>query len=156
VSRPDHGHNSPDAYLFMRYEGPGGRREWIWNSRDGITPFCVGSADGQVTLQHANWHLDQYRPSFVPPVGSRIFVDITEELARPLAEAYVAKGWEDAQYPMRDAGLWPDRAAAVEHFVKSWVSDWGGHSPHVVVVTPALHAQFKARADAVLAGHAKP
>lgn len=153
-----HGHNANDAYLVMRYEGPGGRREWIWNSRDGVTPFCIQSADGAAELHHGNWHLDRYEPAFVPAVGSRVFVDLTEELARPAAERYVAKYWDNPTLPMREHPVFEPlgKTGAIEHFVKKWVAAWGGHSPHVAVVTDALHAQFEARADAIAAGHVRP
>jgi len=139
-------HLSGDAFRLMRYEGAGGRREWIWNSRDGVTPFVVPAMDGG-ELTHGNWHLDRYEPHYVPAVGSRVFVDATEESMRPEAEEYVEKWWDDAQVPMREHPVFAPlgKQGAVEHFVHEWISAWGGHSPHLVVVTPALHAQFKAR-----------
>lgn len=148
--RTSRGHLHAEAFMVMRYEGAGGRREWIWNSRDGITPFCVQSADGQVDLQHGNWHLDRYDPFHVPAIGSRIFVDMTEEIARPRAVAYVDRHWDDDEMPMSSHPMFASlgKTGAVEHFVKEWVADWGGHSPCVVVVSEALHAQFKARAEA--------
>lgn len=143
-------HMNGDAFMLFRYEGPGGRREWVWNSRDGVTPFCIPSADGQAELQHANWHLDRYAPYYVPPVGSRIFVDLTEDLARPLAVKYVEKNWDREDYPMKDHPVFQPlgKEGAVEYVIKTWISDWGGHAPHPVVVTEALHAQFRARAEA--------
>lgn len=136
--------------MLMSYEGEGGRREWIWNSRDGITPFSVRSADGLADLQHANFHLDRYEPLHVPVVGARVFVDLTEELARPLAITYVDHWWNDANLPMVDhPQLGPmGKDAAAEYFIAAWISEWSGHAPHVVTVSPALHEQFKARAAA--------
>jgi hypothetical protein len=146
--RPDRGHESPDAFMLMRYEGAGGRREWIWNSRDGVTPFCITSADDAVELHHGNWHLDRYEPRYVPPIGSRVFVDLTEELARPRAIEYVERYWDHEELPMREHPVFEPlgKAGAIEHFVQQWVADWGGHSPHLIVVTAALRAQFLARA----------
>lgn len=139
-------HVQAEAFCLMRYEGARGRREWIWNSRDGITPFTVLSADGEAELTHGNWHLDRYEPLFIPPIGSRVFVDMTEEIARPLAVEYVDRHWAAPEYPM--SAMFATKDAAVEKFVTSWVADWGGHSPHVAVVTETMHAQFKARAEA--------
>lgn len=139
------GNTSADAFMLMRYEGAGGRREWIWNSRDGITPFCVHSRDG-VEMRHGNWHLDRYDPHHVPAIGARVFVDMTEEHARPLATERVNAGWDHPEYPM--SARWSTREDAIEFFVRDWISAWGGHSPHVVEVTPALHEMFKARAAA--------
>jgi hypothetical protein len=111
----------------------------------------VPSADGRVEMKHGNWHLDRYDPAYVPPIGSRVFVDLTEELARPRAVEYVEKYWNHPTVAMSvHPTLGPlGRKGAVEHFVQSWISDWGGHSPWVIVITPALHEQFKARADAL-------
>ena len=136
--------------MLMRYEGAGGRREWIWNSRDGITPFCVQSADESADLQHGNWHLDRYEPAYVPAVGSRVFVDLTEDLARPLAIRNVEAAWDRKDYPMSASPTFADlgKEGTVEYFVRKWVADWGGHSPHLLVVTPVLHAQFASRAKA--------
>lgn len=143
------GHDFGEAFKLMRYEGLGGKREWIWNSRDGITPFCVHSVDG-VEMHHGNWHLDRYEPLYVPAVGSRIFVDMTEELARPRAVEYVEKWWDQGDSPMSSHPKFAElgKAGTVDFFVKEWVADWGGHSPMVVVVTEVLHAQFAARAQA--------
>lgn len=137
--------------MLMRYEGAGGRREWIWNSRDGITPFVVSAKDDpKVEMQHGNWHLDRYAPLYVPSVGDRVFVDLTEELARPLATAHVERRWDRGEYQMCEHRTFAElgKDGTVEYFVREWVSAWGGHSPHVAVVTPTLHAQFKARAEA--------
>lgn len=151
------GHNSPDAFMLMRYEGTGGRREWIWNSRDGVTPFVASAVDG-TEMHHGNWHLDRYEPSYVPPIGSRVFVDYTEELARPRAIAYVERYWDSSDMPMSRHSFFEPlgKAGSIEHFVKAWVSNWGGHSPCLVVVTEAMHEQFKARAHAISAHGAKP
>lgn len=147
-------HNHNEAFKRMRYEGEGGRREWIWNSRDGITPFVVMSADREVEMSHGNWHLDQYLPGYIPPVGSRVFVDMTEEIARPKAVEYVERHWENPEFPMKDHPVFEPlgKEGAVEHFVKSWIADWGGHSPTVVVVTEAMQAQFKARSEMIAKG----
>lgn len=141
-------HRSAEAYSVMRYEGVGGRREWIWNSRDGVTPFTVLSIDG-VEMHHGNWHLDRYEPFHIPAVGSRIFVDMTEEFARPKAAQYVERHWDNAELPMSRHPTFSalGKDGAVEHFVRQWISDWGGHSPCVVVVTDAMQALFKARSE---------
>lgn len=147
-------HNHNEAFLRMRYEGPNGLREWVWNSRDGITPFCLSSADGVADMHHGNWHLDQYLPAYVPPVGSRVFVDMTEEIARPKAVSYVERHWENPEYPMKDHPVFAElgRERSIEYFVKEWIADWGGHAPICVEVTEAMHAQFKARAEMIAKG----
>lgn len=84
-----------EAFMLMKYVRKGdGRVEWLWNSRDGVTPFGVDSLgpDGSI---HEDWHEDVFIPNFVPPAGMRIFVGpcdsprvetVTEELHRAFAD----------------------------------------------------------------------
>lgn len=86
----------PDAFVVLRYrslDDPSVVEE-IWNSRDGTTPYTVLMRDGS-TGTHVDWTSGVPRPDFTPPPGSRVFVDLTEEIARANAEAYVAKIWDN-------------------------------------------------------------
>ena len=109
-------------------------------------------------MMHGNWHLDRYEPHYVPPVGSRVFVDLTEEVARPRATEYVERYWNDPAMPMSEYPFFAEigKDAAVEHFVREWVASGGGHSPHVAVVTEAMHAMFAARAESIVKYGVKP
>jgi hypothetical protein len=77
-----------EAYRLMKYVSEAdGRVEWLWNSRDGVTPFMIidnlGCARGlpaskgfrKPVMTHEDWQEDAFVPNFVPPVGMRIFVD---------------------------------------------------------------------------------
>jgi hypothetical protein len=102
----------PDAFVVMRYRAmDGSETEEIWNSRDGETPYALLLRSGK-TATHVDWTTMVPRPDFEPPPGSRVFVDLTEEIARRNASAYVGKVWEDqgaegmlarSQYPDKDA-----------------------------------------------------
>ncbi len=71
----------------MRYESDDHTIvEYLWNSRDGVTPFCIPSKDGSVTLQHTNWRNDERRPSHKPQKGDRVFVDLTLKRLKELTE----------------------------------------------------------------------
>lgn len=99
---PDaNGYNHAEAFKLMKYasDGDGGTDplvERIWNSRDGVTPFVVSNHPdtrkrfGLVEMRHVDWGQDRIEP-FWPHVGlrvgDRIFVDMTKERARELAEA---------------------------------------------------------------------
>lgn len=62
-----------EAYCLMKYASAKvGRIEWLWNSRDGVTPFTLGS---EAALAHADWHEDVFVPNFVPPVGMLIVMN---------------------------------------------------------------------------------
>lgn len=83
---PTRGYAHGEAYKVMKYASDDGKLvERIWNSRDGVTPFIVRSADG-VEMKHVDWPQDVYQP-FWPhvraglKVGDRIFVDMTREEA---------------------------------------------------------------------------
>lgn len=68
--------------------------EEIWNSRDGETPYTVLLKSGALAT-HVEWSTMVARPKFIPPPGSRVFVDLTEGIARLNAQAYVAKIWDN-------------------------------------------------------------
>lgn len=64
-----------------------GHRERIWNSRDGVTPFCtLCQSCGKPTLQHIDWGLDEYVPDHKPTIGQRVWVSMTRERASAIAD----------------------------------------------------------------------
>ena len=72
--------NHCEAFCLMRYQTEDSKSiEYIWNSRDGVTPFCVMAKDGVSMMQHTNWKGDELRPHHKPQPGDRIFVDLTLE-----------------------------------------------------------------------------
>ncbi len=80
-------YNHPEAFNMMKYASDDRTVvEFIWNSRDGVTPFMVMSQDGKTQLTHVDWRGDirMLKPDLKP--GQRIFVDMT-----PARAAYWAK-----------------------------------------------------------------
>ena len=59
--------------------------EIIWNSRDGVTPFCVGCQNCDGTMRHINWQHDACKRDHKSKEGDRIFIDLTFEKAKRLA-----------------------------------------------------------------------
>ncbi len=86
----------PDAYVVLTYRSldDPSVTEDVWNSRDGDTPYTILMRDGS-TGTHINWTSGVPRPDYVPPPGSRVFVDLTEEIARKNASQYVTKIWDN-------------------------------------------------------------
>lgn len=75
-----------DSYKRMKYlSDDGTEEEWLWNSREGVTPFIITLRSGK-SARHVEWNKDEYLPDYVPPKGSRIFIDMTEARARQLVE----------------------------------------------------------------------
>jgi hypothetical protein len=85
-----------EAYCVLRYQSLEDPAviENVWNSRDGVTPFTILLRSGALAT-HVDWMSMVARPDFKPPPGSRVFVDLTDGIARSNAEAYVKKLWDD-------------------------------------------------------------
>ena len=76
-----------EAFYLMCYSNKSGTIiELVWNSRDGVTPFCIGSKDGTEELTHVQWEHDAFRPDHKLQVGDRYFADCDEEAATEAAE----------------------------------------------------------------------
>jgi hypothetical protein len=123
----------------------GGATELIWNSRDGVTPFGIGSkAPGKSMLEHVAWKEDKCNPLHVPEVGERVFVDLTLERAMELRNLYVQAMWDHPDYPMHVR--WRSMEEAVSDLAWGDYMSFWPHSPDVVVVDRDLHYFFKERA----------
>lgn len=74
-------HQYAEAFHLMLYMCKScGDIEPIWNSRNGVTPFCIRCSNcGAVDMEHINWHSDLVRPDYQPKIGERIFVGKPEE-----------------------------------------------------------------------------
>lgn len=81
VMDEDVNYNHAEAFCLMKYVDSAGNVEFIWNSRDGVTPFCVRSRQG-LEARHVDWGADQRLPKHKPRSGDRIFRDMTMEDAR--------------------------------------------------------------------------
>jgi hypothetical protein len=92
-------HAHVEAFCLMTYETVDDGEpvtERIWNSRDGVTPFCIRTRDGKREMQHVRWNEDRYRPDHRPEAGDRVFVDMTEGRAVSLVRARQAeRGFDD-------------------------------------------------------------
>lgn len=147
-----------DAFMLYQYDGPDVTPVVVWNSREWVTPMYV-TIDG-VQRAHRSWQRDRFDPSYVPPIGSYIFVDLTLDRALVDARAYVDACWlrdRTGAGTMRNyyATLAPAiaqagddalRAFAMEERAREWVSDYSGHSPVTRLVTPELHRAYAATA----------
>jgi hypothetical protein len=109
-------HEHKEAYCLMKYQTMDKlETEYIWNSRDGVTPFGVKSRNTKKDLFHVDWEKDQYLPNYIPPMGSRVFVDLTVEIARRMATQMVEEHWKELQKS------YPDKESAIEYYVKYWM-----------------------------------
>lgn len=130
------GHVYGEAFALMLYAtADGSEHEWIWNSRDGITPFCVASRTGKL-MNHVHWHRDRYVPDYEPKPGERIFVTLTRETARTYATALVERHWDDD-----GAGGFPpmskryeSKEAAIDLIAADSLKQFGGAPPDILEI----------------------
>lgn len=132
-------YQQPERYCLMQYHcGACGYLERIWNSRNAVTPFTVGCGqpDCDGLMEHVNWRADT-RWHRLPPEAGRVFVSITRDDARRLAE----RKWET--YVTR-ADL-PDppepKAATLEAWAEHLYGD--GSQPYTVTRTEYRNRQGK-------------
>ena len=117
----------------MLYRDEAGNEEWIWNSRDAVTPFGVRSKQG-LEARHVEWQRDTFSPHHVPKLGDRIFVNLTMDRARKQATDQVEKYWDHPEYPMRET--FESREEAVTSIATSNYESFGaGTTPTLVEVT---------------------
>lgn len=128
--------NHAEAFCLMKYASEDGRVvEWLWNSRDGVTPFCIRATDGKTELRHAQWRFDVRIPNYLPLAGERVFVDVTLEMARAYREKYVEEWWEkevEGCGSMKASGQYASKRQAVERLAAADCSRFEGHAPWVI------------------------
>ncbi len=121
-------YNHAEAFCVMAYQSDDGTiKEYLWNSRDGVTPFMIGSKDGSKGLRHIDWNRDRPQPDYKPHVGMRIFVDATRELVTPELNKYVEKIFTE-----HDGGYWKTREEAFEALLPDWLHN--GEAPWIITV----------------------
>lgn len=121
-----------DAFVVMRFRAldDPGEVEDVWNSRDGETPYTILMRSGALGT-HVEWSTMVPRPGYDPPPGSRVFVDLTEGIARLNAQAYVAKIWDNRG---AEGMLARHQYETAEHMVEALVADIRPGEPALVDV----------------------
>jgi hypothetical protein len=119
-----------------------GEREAIWNSRDGVTPFCLSSRAGN-PAEHVSWSSDRCVPDHTPALGDRVFVDLTRERAIELRTRFVEKWWDQDAHGYRMSGQWPTKEAAIEELAQTDLETGGGGAPDLIEVNEAFLAQLR-------------
>lgn len=123
----DHGHAHGEAFMVMQYlSDDGTETEWIWNSRDGVTPFIVTLKSGK-TATHAHFAGDRYCPNHAEHMvtGDRYFADLDPETAYALAGNRVEEYWDHPEYPMK--GRYESKEQAAQALASSYLE--GPSSP---------------------------
>lgn len=133
-------HNHPEAFCLMAYQAEGAPEspiEWIWNSRDGVTPFIVHSGDDDgVPLQHVEWERDIYAPRYAPSIGQRVFIDLTREAGERYLRARIDRQWESM------SERWATPAEAYEALIGGVIEAVDKRQPNVVVADERMQRAF--------------
>lgn len=117
-----------EAFCLMKYRSDdGSEEEMLWNSRDGVTPFCIRSRNGEKMMSHVEWNKDTFIIDFDPPPGMRVFVDATLDLVTPDLEAYIEKFWHQG---MRKT--FGNKDTAFCKLLPDWLH--GGKAPWIITV----------------------
>jgi hypothetical protein len=113
--------------------------ETLWNSRDGVTPFCISCTGCKGhKMYHDNWKGDIYDPEFGNHLklglfpSMRVFVDASSvpRLMKKKATDYVNLHWENPDLPMKNSltnehGAALSKGQAIDLFVTEWTKDGG-------------------------------
>jgi hypothetical protein len=125
---PSHQYKHQEAYRLMKYATDDGSEvEWLWNSRDGVVPFCIHNRAGDKPMQHVQWEYDVRHRVYNPLPGERIFIDLTPEIALQWAEQHVERFWERSLSNHFDT-----RQQAIAAFAQEYLKPG---APAVVVVS---------------------
>lgn len=135
----ENGMTHAEAYCRMEYKNRvTGQIVVIWNSRDGVTPFCAG-IDG-VEHQHVNFALDQFQRYWVPEVGDYIFIDCDHDTWKAQEKEHIERDWDHPEYPISKMGL--TKEATLVEFMKEFQPG----QPMTVQVTQEIHDHFMEKA----------
>ncbi|MDB4873218.1 MAG: hypothetical protein JWL97_4222 [Gemmatimonadales bacterium] len=122
-----------EAFCLMTYRSDDGtEEELVWNARDGVTPFVITLRSGKQAT-HVDWRNDRRVPDHQPPVGSRVFVDLTPERARAAAEQRVDSYLADPVWGPRTLTQFGTRERAIEDLAELAVPAPG--TPDLIEVT---------------------
>lgn len=118
---------SPEAFQRMLYrcKSDPSHEEWIWNSRDGVTPFCVDCRNCGAIAEHVEWKRDQYLPAYRPAHGERVFRDGLPAEARAIMRQRLEAA-QGTEYETPEAE-W-------EEFIERAIGDFTPGWPMLVVV----------------------
>ncbi len=125
-------YNHREAFCLMLYRDTAGNEEWIWNSRDGVTPYAITSRQG-LEARHTDWERDRCVPGYKAKPGERIFVDLTIDRARAQRREYVERLWDFGAVGDRMCDRYASRDLAVEQLAQDVVFG-GGPAPDLIEV----------------------
>lgn len=119
-------YNHAEAFCLMNYKCKScENEEKLWNSRDGVTPFIIDCKNCKGEAYHINFHLDKRLPDYKPIPGQRIFVDMTEEKKKDIAEKrFMQAQGTPFEIPLEEK----------DEFIKEYVADFHEGTPDIEII----------------------
>ena len=135
-----------EAFCIMQYQNQRTKEiEKLWNSRDGVTPFMILSKDKKDDMIHINWGQDKIDPHFDPPIGSRIFMDLTEERARESVQKRIDNFWDRKAFGKSMKDHYGTKENAFNKLMEGMKEEIERKQPMIVVVDQNIKDLFAAR-----------
>jgi len=123
-------------------------REVLWNTRDGVTPFCIGCASCDGMAQHVDWEKDERKPAHVPADDQRVFVDLTEERMREINAKQIERYWDHETVPMKE--MYETKDKAMSALMESWDPEAG--EPDIITGAEFKYHGISSRAAIITFG----
>lgn len=121
--------NHAEAFCLMQYKCEAcGLTEMLYNSRDGVTPFIIRCVRCGGEAQHVNWKQD-FRI-----LNLRVFINMTEERAREIAEARLSHSACGVEPPAKGT---PEYDKLVNSIAADIYRD--GTTPDIVLLSEVLN-----------------
>lgn len=129
IQTDNDGYFHKEAYFLIKYKCKTcSSAEYIWNSRDGVTPFIVPCKTCSKEAYHGSWDQDQRIIQYDPPQRSRIFIDTPKEIHDFLLRVRINRQWEDGSYPMMVH--FPSKSSAFKELEK----DYNPNQPYLLTM----------------------
>ncbi len=139
MAKKDSEHQHAEAFRLMKYLCEECKQvEWIWNSRDGVTPFMARCRTCDGSIQHVEWEDDPYLPDFTPPPESRMFVDLSPKRAVVLVRSKIETWWNHAVCPMSE--MFESKNEAEKQLLAG--KDYASYQPDLVTVEANVRANW--------------
>jgi hypothetical protein len=131
-----------EAYRFITYKRKG-KKEVIWNGRDGEVPSIIYSRDGTLQLYRDKTNKEIRKRNHILRDKELYFANTTKARAKFLAKKVVYGRWHNSRYPL--CQQYGSKKEAIFLIYKSFYGDGKSFTilKHGRNVTTYMHKHFK-------------
>lgn len=117
----------PEAFCVMYYASDDGTEgELVYNARDGVTPFVISLRSGKTATHAMHQVLDKRMPpTWMPPAGLRVFLDLTPARARWHATRNADRHLADPALAQEFTTVYGDRDTGIADMAASYLEQPG-------------------------------